>query len=71
MPTQEPVLTTANTGKNRERFLERNAGEWTERVEISQKEIPGSKRSMYGYILTYFQTLKGERFSSVFSSDRT
>ena len=23
------------------------------RVEISEEEIPGSKRSMYGYILTY------------------
>ena len=30
----------------------KSAGEWTGRVEIS-KEIPGSKRSMYGYILTY------------------
>ena len=38
--------------KNRERFW-KNAGEWTGRVEISKKEIPGSKRSMYGYILTY------------------
>ena len=43
---------TANTGKNRERFG-KNAGEWTESVEISKEEIPGSKRSMYGYILTY------------------
>ena len=33
--------------------LETNAGDWTERVEISKEEIPGSKRSMYGYILTY------------------
>ena len=33
--------------------LEKNAGEWTGSVEISKKEIPGSKRSMYGYILTY------------------
>ena len=33
--------------------LEKNAGEWTGRVEISKEEIPGSKRSMYGYILTY------------------
>ena len=41
----------ANTGKNRERFG-KNAGEWTGRVEISKEEIPGSKRSMYGYILT-------------------
>ena len=31
----------------------KNAGEWTERVDISKEEIPGSKRSMYGYILTY------------------
>ena len=31
----------------------RNAGEWTGRVEISKEEIPGSKRNMYGYILTY------------------
>ena len=30
-----------------------NAGEWTARVEISKGEIHGSKRSMYGYILTY------------------
>ena len=47
------VLATANTGKNREGFWKKNAGEWTGRVEISKKEIPGSKRSMYGYILTY------------------
>ena len=33
--------------------LEKNAGEWAGRVEISEEEIPGSKRSMYGYILTY------------------
>ena len=33
--------------------MEKNAGEWTGRVEISGEEIPGSKRSMYGYILTY------------------
>ena len=31
----------------------KNAGEWTGRVEINMEEIPGSKRSMYGYILTY------------------
>ena len=31
----------------------KNAGEWTGRVEISKEEIPGSKRSMYGYVLTY------------------
>ena len=30
--------------------LEENAGKWTGRVEMSKKEIPGSKRSMYGYM---------------------
>ena len=34
-------------------ILEKNAGEWTRRVEISKEEIPGSKHSMHGYILTY------------------
>ena len=46
------VLATANTGKIGRGFG-KNAGEWTGRVEISKEEIPGSKRSMYGYILTY------------------
>ena len=46
------MLATAKTGKNRERFW-KNAGEWTRKVEISKEEIPGSKRSMHGYILTY------------------
>ena len=31
----------------------KNAGEWTGRVEMSKEEIPGSKRSMHGNILTY------------------
>ena len=35
------------------RGLGKNAGEWTGRVEISEEEIPGSKRNMYGYILAY------------------
>ena len=43
----------ANAGKNWERFWKKNAGEWTGRVEISKEELPGSKRSIYGYILTY------------------
>ena len=34
-------------------ILEKNAGEWTGRVEISKEESPGSKRGMYGYISTY------------------
>ena len=33
--------------------LGKNAREWTGRVEISEEELPGSKRSMCGYILTY------------------
>ena len=44
---------TANTGIISGEVLEKNAGEWTGSVEISKEEIPGSKRSMYGYILTY------------------
>ena len=46
------MLATANTGKSGRSFGKK-AGEWTERVEISKEDIPGSKRSMYGYILTY------------------
>ena len=48
----------------------KNAGEWTERVEISEEEIPGSKHSMHGYT-DLLQALKGEPLSSVFSSDGT
>ena len=44
---------TANTGTNLERFWKKNAGDWTGRVEISKKGIPGSKGSMYCYILIY------------------
>ena len=46
------VLATANRKKIR-RGLKKQTGEWTGRVEISEEEIPGSKRSMYDYILTY------------------
>ena len=46
------VLATANTGEIGRGFG-KNAGEWTGRVEISKEEMPGSKRSIYGYILTY------------------
>ena len=50
----------------------KNAGEWTESVEISKEEILGSKHSMYGYIYTnLLQALKGECLSSVFSPDGT
>ena len=47
------MLTTANLGKKIGRGFGKNAGEWSGRVEISKEGIPGSKRSMYGYILTY------------------
>ena len=50
----DDVLAKVNTGEIR-KVLGKNAGEWTRRVEISKEEIPGSKRSMYGYILTYFR----------------
>ena len=33
----------------------KNADEWTGRVEVGKEEIPGSKRSKYSYILTYFR----------------
>ena len=46
------MLATANTGKIGRGFG-KNAGEWTGSVEISKEEIPGTKGSMYGYILTY------------------
>ena len=46
------MLATASTGKIGRGFG-KNAGEWTGRLEISKEEIPGSKRSMYGCILTY------------------
>ena len=46
------MLATANIGKIGRGFG-KNAGEWSGRVEISKEEIPGSKRSMYGDILTY------------------
>ena len=46
------VLATANTGEIKRGFG-KNAGEWTERVEMGKEEIPDSKRGMYAYILTY------------------
>ena len=46
------VLATANTVKL-ERGFGKNAGEWPGRVEINKDEIPGSKCSMHGNLLTY------------------
>ena len=51
-PTQEPELAAANTGKIGRGFG-KNACKWTGMVEISKEEVPGSKLSMHGYILTY------------------
>ena len=45
----QPQPTQAKIGRG----FGKKAGEWTGRVEISKEEIPGSKHSMYGYILTY------------------
>ena len=46
------VLTTANTGTIGRGFGN-NACERTGSVDMSMEEIPGSKCSMYGYIVTY------------------
>ena len=46
------ALATANREKIG-RWFGKNAVEWTRSVEIGKEEIPGSKRSMYGYMLTY------------------
>ena len=47
------VVSHSKHSKKLGRGFGKNAGEWTGRAEISKEEIPGSKRSMYGYILTY------------------
>ena len=44
------MLATASTGEIRRGFG-KNVGEWTKRVEISKEELPGSKCSMYGYMM--------------------
>ena len=46
------MLATPNIGEIGSGFV-KNAGEWTGRVEIHMEEIPDSKRSMYGNMLTY------------------
>ena len=51
--------------------MEKNADEWTGKVEISKEEIPGSKRSTYDYNTDLLQAIKGERLSSVFLPDGT
>ena len=44
------MLATTNTGKVGRGFR-KSACEWTGRVEIGKEEIPGSKCSMYGYMM--------------------
>ena len=60
------MLATANTGKKIGRGLEKNAGEWTGRVEISKEKIPGIKRKMYDYILTNSRLLLMSRDETSF-----
>ena len=50
---QGDLFYSAGLHRNIRRGFEKNVGEWTGRVQTSKEEIPGSKRSMYGYILTY------------------
>ena len=48
--------TCVNHSRRRKKLgevLKKKAGEWTGRVEISKEELPGSKRSMHGYLLIY------------------
>ena len=52
-PAQEPCVGHSQHRKTFGWGFGKNAGEWTGSVEISKEEIPASKRSMYGYILTY------------------
>ena len=58
------MLATDNTGETKEIFWEKNASEWTGRVEISKEEIPGSRRSMHGCILTYSELYREIRIAS-------
>ena len=46
-------VSQANTGKKIGRGFGKNAAEWTGRVEIRKEEIPSSKLSMHGNVLTY------------------
>ena len=48
--------------KNSGAVLEKNAGEWTRKVEISEEEIPDSRRCMHGYIYWPIPCFKGRTF---------
>ena len=72
------MLAKDNTGKDRERFwtpppqkkTKKNAGEWDGAVEINKEELPGSRRSMHGYLYTdLLQAWIGEPLSSGSSTD--
>ena len=52
-PHRNHVSATANTGKSGEVLEKMQVSGPEARVEVSKEEIPGSKRCMYGYILTY------------------
>ena len=48
----------------------KNEDEWIGKVEISKEEIPGSRRSMHSYILTYSRLKrddKGLKFQTGYS----
>ena len=46
-------MTKCNKKYREGRGLEKNNGEWTEKVEFTKEEIPGFRASMQGYLLTY------------------
>ena len=63
-PTHETVVGQSQHRKTSGEFFEKNAGEWTRRVEISEEEITGSRRSMRGYVRTCFR-LKRENLRAL------
>ena len=49
-PTQEPCVSHSQHKKIWEKYCKKKL-----RVEIGKEEIPGSKRSMYDFLLTYLR----------------
>ena len=69
-PTQEPVLTTANTGKTQDRFGKKCR--WMNRKGRNQLGRNPWRQALHVCLYTDLsQTLKGEPLSSVFPTDRT
>ena len=64
-PTQEPSVSHSQHRKNRGRFWKKCR--WMDRKGRKKEEIPGSKRSIDGYTLTYSRL----RLNCVFSPDGT